>query len=84
MFRLYLRTMLDDPKAPGTHRNQEPTGTHRPERKAKVYLIEDNHEVHMYENDELIETRIYYKNSRSWGETNAYDTADKWCLGLIH
>ena len=37
---------------------------HRPERKAKVYLIENNHEVHMYENDELIETRIYYKNSR--------------------
>ena len=57
---------------------------HRPERKAKVYLIEDNHEVHMYENDELIETRIYYKNSRSWGETNAYDTAENWCLGLIH
>ena len=57
---------------------------HRPERRAKVYLIEDNLEVHMYENDELIETRIYYKNNRSWGETNAYDTAESWCLGLIH
>jgi len=59
----------------------------RPERTAKVYVvtdIEDNHEVHLLENDELIEMRIYYKSSRSWGETVATDTAEKWCLGLIH
>ena len=55
----------------------------RPERTAKVYVvtdIEDNHEVHLLENDELIEMRIYYKSSRSWGETVATDTAEKWCL----
>ena len=59
----------------------------RPERHAKVYLvqdIEDNYEVHLLENDELVEMRIYYKSSRAWGETTAIDTAEKWCLGLIH
>ena len=59
----------------------------RPDREAKVYHItdiEDNHEVHLLENDELIEMRIYYKSSRAWGETTAIDTAEKWCLGLIH
>ncbi len=59
----------------------------RPEREAKVYHItdiEDNYELHLLENDELIEMRIYYKTSRRWGETTAIDTAEKWCLGLIH
>ena len=59
----------------------------RPDREAKVYHItdiEDNHEVHLFENDELVEMRVYYKSSRSWGETVATDTAEKWCLGLIH
>ena len=59
----------------------------RPDRKAKVYHvtdIEDNYEVHLLENDKLIEMRIYYKSSRAWGETTAIDTAEKWCLGLIH
>ena len=59
----------------------------RPDREAKVYHItdiEDNHEVHLFENDELLEMRIYYKSSRAWGETTAIDTAEKWCLGLIH
>ena len=57
----------------------------RPDRKAKVYHvtdIEDNHEVHLLENDKLIEMRVYYKSSRAWGETTAIDTAEK--LSLIH
>ena len=40
--------------------------------------------LHLFENDELIEMRIYYKSSRAWGESTAIDTAEKWCLGLIH
>ena len=39
----------------GEHKGQ------RPEREAKVYHItdiEDNYEVHLFENDELIEMRI--------------------------
>ena len=47
-------------------------------------LTKYNHEVHLFENDELVEMRIYYKSSRAWGETTAIDTAEKWCLGLIH
>ena len=40
----------------------------RPDREAKVYHItdiEDNHEVHLFENEELVEMRIYYKSSRA-------------------
>ena len=58
----------------------------RPERHAKVYLvqdIEDNYEVEFYENKQLIETRQYWKSSREWGETVAEDAAENWCLGYI-
>ena len=51
----------------------------RPDREAKVYHItdiEDNHEVHLFENDELIEMRIYYKSSRASVSLSSFPSAN--------
>ena len=61
-------------------------GESRPDRRAEIYLvedIEDHYEVDFYENDERIESRTYYKKSRSWGESVAEDAAENWCLVYI-